>query len=69
MILLCGHAARGVFRSIYASCVLQIGEHTDYNDGFVMPCAIDRHMIAAITPTDGDEIVVAASDYDGAEDR
>ena len=20
-----------------------IGEHTDYNDGFVLPCAIDYH--------------------------
>lgn len=24
-----------------------IGEHTDYNDGFVMPCAIDYSMVAA----------------------
>ena len=27
-----------------------IGEHTDYNDGFVMPVAIDRQTTAAITP-------------------
>jgi galactokinase len=25
-----------------------IGEHTDYNEGFVMPAAIDRHIVAAI---------------------
>ena len=25
-----------------------IGEHTDYNDGYVMPAAIDRHIFAAI---------------------
>lgn len=29
-----------------------IGEHTDYNDGFVLPVAIDRYTIAAITPCD-----------------
>ena len=22
-----------------------IGEHTDYNDGFVLPMAIDRHVV------------------------
>ena len=25
-----------------------IGEHTDYNDGFVLPIAIDRHVVAAV---------------------
>src|SRR5688572_21269516 len=29
-----------------------IGEHTDYNDGFVLPMAIDRHVVlAADRPT------------------
>ena len=27
-----------------------IGEHTDYNEGFVMPAAIDKEMLAAIAP-------------------
>jgi galactokinase len=27
-----------------------IGEHTDYNDGFVLPMAIDRHVVVAFTP-------------------
>jgi galactokinase len=27
-----------------------IGEHTDYNDGFVLPVAIDRYTTATITP-------------------
>src|SRR5512136_1653095 len=27
-----------------------IGEHTDYNDGFVLPMAIDRETIVAIAP-------------------
>src|SRR5438067_1275217 len=25
-----------------------IGEHTDYNGGFVLPCAIDKHVAVAI---------------------
>jgi len=29
-----------------------IGEHTDYNDGFVLPIAIERHTIACYTPRD-----------------
>jgi len=27
-----------------------IGEHTDYNDGFVLPAAIDRHIVIAARP-------------------
>ena len=27
-----------------------IGEHTDYNDGFVLPLAIDRHTVLGFTP-------------------
>ena len=29
-----------------------IGEHTDYNDGFVLPMAIDRHVVVAAEPAD-----------------
>ena len=29
-----------------------IGEHTDYNDGFVLPMAIDRYVAAAFAPND-----------------
>ena len=32
-----------------------IGEHTDYNDGFVLPMAIDRYTVVAAAPAaDGD---------------
>jgi galactokinase len=37
-----------------------IGEHTDYNDGFVMPVAIDRHTTARASPR-GDRVVHAES--------
>ncbi len=29
-----------------------IGEHTDYNDGFVLPMAVDRHIWVAFAPRD-----------------
>ena len=32
--------------------VSSIGEHTDYNDGFVLPIAIDRAITVALVPTD-----------------
>ena len=37
-----------------------IGEHTDYNDGFVLPLAIDRHTRVAASPR-SDEIVTVRS--------
>lgn len=41
-----------------------IGEHTDYNDGFVLPCAIDRHTVVAWAPASADIAVVAADAAD-----
>jgi galactokinase len=40
-----------------------IGEHTDYNDGFVLPCAIDYHTLVAAQPRDDAWVRVVASDY------
>src|SRR5258706_9758463 len=37
-----------------------IGEHTDYNDGFVMPVAIDRSTTVAMAPR-GDRLLVVRS--------
>jgi galactokinase len=34
-----------------------IGEHTDYNEGYVLPCTVDRDIIMAATPVD-DEVVL-----------
>ena len=42
-----------------------IGEHTDYNDGFVLPCAIDYQAIIATTPRDDHKLVVTAAAFDG----
>jgi galactokinase len=39
-----------------------IGEHTDYNEGFVLPMAIDRYTVAAAAPrTDGALRVVSSA--------
>ncbi|HPK04603.1 MAG TPA: galactokinase [Bacteroidales bacterium] len=39
-----------------------IGEHTDYNDGFVLPGAIDKTITLEISPNDGDHYQVIAAD-------
>ena len=43
-----------------------IGEHTDYNGGFVLPCAIDRRIAVAIGPGDrgGFEPRLYSADFD-----
>jgi galactokinase len=38
-----------------------IGEHTDYNDGFVLPFAIDRRTVAAVRVRDDRRIRVAST--------
>lgn len=39
-----------------------IGEHVDYNDGFVLPAAIDKYICFAITPSETKECVLVAKD-------
>ena len=39
-----------------------IGEHTDYNEGFVLPAAIDKAIYIAITNRNDDEIHLYAQD-------
>lgn len=45
-----------------------IGEHTDYNDGFVLPCAIDYETVIACAQRNDRQIRVIAADYDNEED-
>lgn len=40
-----------------------IGEHTDYNDGFVLPMAIERAIWMAIRLRDDDEIILHSGDF------
>lgn len=39
-----------------------IGEHTDYNDGFVLPMAIDREVWIALTPRSDSTVRIASLD-------
>jgi galactokinase len=40
-----------------------IGEHTDYNDGFVLPAAIDRELWIALRPRPGGQILAHSLDF------
>jgi galactokinase len=46
-----------------------IGEHTDYNDGFVLPCAIDYQTLVAVTARDDMTVKVVALDYSNEQDE
>ena len=61
-----GHAPDLVVRA--PGRVNLIGEHTDYNDGFVLPCAIGPANMVAISTGDADTVDVVAADFDNARD-
>jgi galactokinase len=46
-----------------------IGEHTDYNDGFVLPCAIDFHTVVTGSPRADRTVRVVAADLGNALDE
>lgn len=46
-----------------------IGEHTDYNDGFVLPCAIDYQTITAAKKRHDQLVRIVAADYDNDVDE
>lgn len=54
--------------ALYASAgrINLIGEHTDYNGGFVFPGAIDKVLMAAIRPNDTDRVNLFSIDIDEA---
>jgi galactokinase len=65
-------ALRETFRTLYGrdarlfrapGRVNLIGEHTDYNDGFVLPMAIDRETVVAAAPRADRRVRVRAIDY------
>lgn len=57
-----GHAPRWVVRA--PGRVNLIGEHTDYNDGFVLPLAINRAIWIALEPRPDRQVVVHSNDFD-----
>jgi galactokinase len=46
-----------------------IGEHTDYNDGFVLPCAINFGTAIAASARSDKTVRVVAADYQGETDE
>src|SRR6476469_7930363 len=40
-----------------------IGEHTDYNNGFVLPAAIDKAIFVAITKRNDSKILLYSDDF------
>jgi galactokinase len=45
-----------------------IGDHTDYNDGFALPCALQFGTVVAASPLEKPRIVARAADLGMAED-
>ncbi len=46
-----------------------IGEHTDYNDGFVLPCAINYQTVVAAAKRNDNLVRVVSVDYQDATDE
>jgi galactokinase len=46
-----------------------IGEHTDYNDGFVLPCAISKQTMVAVRARHDGVVNIVAGDLGGARSR
>jgi len=45
-----------------------IGEHTDYNGGFVLPVGIDRTVAVAAAPAEGKRVRVYSADFDARDE-
>jgi galactokinase len=50
------HGRHPAFAALAPGRVNLIGEHTDYNDGLVLPCAIDRATAVLAAPRDDGEV-------------
>ncbi len=57
-----GKAAEHIVRA--PGRVNLIGEHTDYNDGFVLPMAIERDVLVALATRPEREVVLHSADFD-----
>jgi galactokinase len=46
-----------------------IGEHTDYNEGFVLPAAIDKASFVAVGKRDDEQILLRSEDFHEAHEK
>src|SRR5687768_17835266 len=58
------HGAPAAFIARGPGRVNLIGDHTDYNDGFVLPMAIDRAVWIALRPRADNRVLVHSLAYD-----
>ena len=58
-----GHAP--TLLSVAPGRVNVIGEHVDYNGGWVLPAAIDRCLLLAVAPREDDRVRLATADFEG----
>ena len=60
-----GHPPAGVWAA--PGRVNLIGEHTDYNDGFVMPFALAQRVTVAAAPRDDGRWTASSLNHEGTE--
>ncbi|MFP4541094.1 MAG: galactokinase [Opitutales bacterium] len=53
------------FAAVAPGRVNLIGEHVDYNGGWVLPAAIERHLVLALRARDDGRIRLRAKDFEG----
>lgn len=58
-----------VFFALAPGRVNLIGEHTDYNEGYVLPCAISKETVIAARGRRDDRVMIVAADFDDAQDE
>lgn len=59
------HHRRPTLLAIAPGRVNVIGEHVDYNGGWVLPAAIDRCLVLAAAPRPDDRVRLATADFEG----
>ena len=60
------YGVQPMWYSIAPGRVNLIGEHTDYNDGYVLPMAIDRHTVIVAAPSEGRKATLFSVNLDAS---
>jgi galactokinase len=59
------HGRAPTLLSVAPGRVNFIGEHVDYNGGWVLPAAINRCLVMAVAPRNDDRVRLATADFEG----